>query len=69
MNMSLVKKSLVALGVSAAAINSAFAALPTAVTEGITTAQTDLIALLAALTAAGIAVWVARVIYNKFRVR
>lgn len=47
----------------------AAAELPTAVTTAITGAQTDLLALFAALTAAGVAIWVGRIIYNKFRVR
>jgi hypothetical protein len=68
-SLKTVKAVLLGLGVSMASINSAFAALPEAVTTGITTAQTDLLALLAALTAAGIAVWVGKVIYNRFRVK
>lgn len=47
----------------------AHAALDVAVTTGITTAQTDLLALLAALTTAGIAVFVGRVIYRYFKLR
>lgn len=46
-----------------------FAALPTSVTDAITTTQTDLLALLAALTVAGAAIWVGRMIYNYFRVK
>lgn len=53
----------------ASGMGAAHAALPTAVTEGITTAQADIISLLGALTAAGIAVWVVTVIYNRFRVK
>ncbi len=49
--------------------SQAHAALPEAVTTGITTASGDLVALFGALTTAGIAVFVARVIYNKFKVR
>jgi hypothetical protein len=52
-----------------AAVSSAHAALPEAVTTAITGAQTDLLALLGALTTAGVAIWVGRVIYNKFKVR
>lgn len=52
-----------------AASGAAHAALPTEVTTGITTAQTDIVAMLGALTAAGIAIWVVAVIYNKFRVK
>lgn len=48
---------------------AAHAALDAAVTTGITTAQTDLLALLAALTTAGIAVFVGRVIYRYFKLR
>lgn len=51
------------------AMGSAHAALPEGVTTAITTAQTDLLALFSALTAAGVAIWVGRVIYNKFKVR
>lgn len=47
----------------------AHAALDEAVTTAITTAKTDLLALLAALTTAGVAIWVGRLIYNKFRVK
>lgn len=45
------------------------AALDAAVTTAIDTAETDVLALLTALTAAGVAIWVGRIIYNKFRVR
>lgn len=51
------------------AAGSANAALDTEVTTAITTAQTDLIALYGALTAAGVVVWVARLIYRHFKVR
>jgi len=68
------KKALMArLGIvqaaALAAAGSAHAELATVVTGGITTSQTDLVALFGALTAAGIAVWVARVVYNHFRVK
>ena len=58
-------------GVSIGAViaGSAHAALPEAVTTSITTAQTDLVALYAALTAAGVIIWVGRLIYRKFTVR
>lgn len=59
--------SLVALGALTA--QQAHAALDSAVTTAISTAQTDLLALLAALTAAGVAIWIGRTIYNKFRVK
>lgn len=48
---------------------AANAALSTEVTTAITTAQGDLIALFGALTTAGVAIWVARLIYRKFAVR
>lgn len=51
------------------ASGSAFAELPAAVTTAITGAQTDLVALFAALIAAGVAIWVSRIIYNKFKVK
>lgn len=50
-------------------MNSAHAALGADVTAAITTAQTDLLALYAALTAAGVLIWVGRLIYRKFTVR
>jgi len=53
----------------AAGMGAAQAAVPTVVTDGITTAQTDIATLLGSLTAAGIAIWVATVIYNRFRVK
>lgn len=59
--------TLVAAGVMTA--QQAHAALDAAVTTAITTAQTDLLALFSALTAAGVAIWVGRMIYNKFRVK
>jgi hypothetical protein len=51
------------------AAGSAHAALPTEVTAAITAAQTDLLALFAALTVAGAAIWVGRLIYRKFSIR
>lgn len=48
---------------------SAHAALSTEVTSAITTAQGDMIALFGALTTAGVAIWVARLIYRKFAVK
>jgi hypothetical protein len=48
---------------------AANAALASAVTEAITTTQTDVLALLAALTVAGAAIWVGRMIYSYFKVR
>lgn len=45
------------------------AALDAAVTTGIITAQIDLVALLSAMTAAGIVVFVARIIYRYFKLR
>jgi hypothetical protein len=49
--------------------SAAHAALPTGVTTAIETAETDLTGLLATLTAAGVVVWVAAVIYARFRVK
>lgn len=48
--------------------SQAHAALPEAVSTGITTAGADLVLLFGALTAAGITVFVARAIYKRFRV-
>jgi len=62
----LVVTALVGMGMTS---QQAFAAVDSAVTTAITAAQTDLLAVLAALTTAGAAIWVARLIYNKFRVR
>jgi hypothetical protein len=52
-----------------AVAGASHAALDSAVTTAITTAQTDLIALFAALTTAGVAIWIGRVIYRKFAVK
>lgn len=58
----------VLFGVSAMGlVGAANAALDTAVTTAITTAQTDLLSLFSALTAAGVAIWVGKLIYNKFK--
>lgn len=62
------KKVLVGSGLLAAGASS-FAALPVAVTTAIGDAQTDLIALFAALTAAGVAIWVGKLIYARFSVK
>lgn len=62
------KKTTAALALLTA-FGAAHAELPAAVTTAITGAQTDLLALFAALTAAGVAIWVGRIIYNKFRVK
>lgn len=48
---------------------AAHAALDASVSTAITTAQTDLLALYAALTGAGVVIWVARLIYRHFRPR
>jgi hypothetical protein len=52
-----------------AMVSPAHAALDAAITTAITAAQTDLLALLTALTVAGAAIWVGRVIYAHFRVK
>jgi len=62
-------KKLIVLPVISGFGGAAMAAVPEAVTTAITGAQTDLLALLAALTTAGVAIWVGRLIYNKFKVR
>lgn len=54
---------------SALAASQAQAALSTDITTAITTTQTDVLALLGALTVAGAAIWVGRMIYNYFRVK
>lgn len=50
-------------------LGSAHAALPAGVETAIEGVQTDLLALLAALTTAGIAIWVGTVIYRRFKVK
>lgn len=57
------------IGLMLGFMSSSHAALSTEVTTAITTAQTDLLALYAALTAAGVVIWVGRLIYRKFVVR
>lgn len=63
------KLALMVASVVALVAVPAHAALDVAVTTGITEAQTNLLAVYSALTTAGIAIWVGKVIYNKFRVR
>lgn len=53
----------------AMALQSAHAALDANVSTAITTAQADLLSLYAALTGAGVVIWVARLIYRHFRPR
>lgn len=50
-----------------AAMGSAHAALDAAVTSAIDTAKTDLLSLYGTLMAAGVAIWVAVLIYRKFK--
>ena len=52
-----------------ASMGSALAALPADVTTAIDAAETDLLALYAALTVVGATIWVARLIYRHFRPR
>jgi hypothetical protein len=63
------KGILVGSGLVAGVMGSAHAALDASVTTAITNAQTDMLALFAALTTAGAAIWVARLIYKRFSVR
>lgn len=56
-------------GAALAAAGSSMAALDTAITTAISTTQTDVLALLAALTTAGAAIWVGRIIYRYFTVK
>jgi hypothetical protein len=58
---------LVGAAFSAGLMGAANAALSAGVTDAITTAQTDLLSLFGALTAAGVAIWVGKLIYNKFK--
>lgn len=48
---------------------NAAAALDPSITAAIATAQADIISLLVALTTAGAAIWVATMIYRRFKVR
>jgi len=48
-------------------VQRANAAIDAAVTTAITGAQTDLLALTATLTGAGVAIWVALLIYHRFK--
>lgn len=52
-----------------AAVQSAHAELPAAITTAITGAQTDMTTLYTSLIGVGAAIWVLRVIYRKFAVR
>jgi hypothetical protein len=61
------KNVLLGSALLAGVVGSANAALDAAVTTAITTAQTDMLALFGALTAAGVAIWVGKLIYNKFK--
>lgn len=63
------KLVLVSAGLAGLANLPAHAALDAAISTAITGAQTDLLSLMGALTAAGVAIWVGRVIYNHFRVK
>lgn len=62
-------KALALAAVAGASIGTAHAALPAAVTDALDGAETDLLALYAALTAVGAALFVARIIYRKFAIR
>lgn len=67
MKKALFARLAVISAVTAGATGSAMAALPEAVTTAVTTAQTDLLALFGALTTAGVAIWVGKLIYNRFK--
>jgi len=67
MNRSKLALALGAAGLTVA--GASHAALDAAVTTAVTTAQADLLALYSALTAAGVVIWVARMIYRHFKVR
>jgi uncharacterized protein HemY len=59
-------KALVVLMAAGMTMSQAHAALDAAVTTAITAAETDLTALYGALTTAGAALFVLRIIYRKF---
>lgn len=56
-------------GLALVAAGSAHAALPTAVSDAVTAAETDLSALYVLLIGAGATLWVLRIISRKFGVR
>jgi hypothetical protein len=66
--VSLYFASVMTLALSMLAV-PAHAALDAAISTGIASAQTDLLALFSALTLAGVAIWVGRIIYRKFTVK
>lgn len=63
------KNVLIAAAVAALSTGAAMAEVPAEVTAAIASAKTDLLSLLAGLTAAGVAIWVGSVLYNRFRVK
>jgi hypothetical protein len=63
------KVSLAVASAFLAASSAVHAALPAGVTTAIETAETDLTLLYTTLTAAGVVIWVAAVIYGRFRVK
>lgn len=54
---------------SLALVQQSHAAIDAAVTTAITGAQTDLLSLTATLTGVGVAIWVAMLIYNRFKAK
>ena len=62
-------KKLALLASMAAAAGASHAALSTDVTTAITTAQGDMVALYGALTTAGVAIWIVRLIARRFSVK
>ncbi len=69
MNKSLALRLLAIPSAVAASMGTAMAALPTEVTTAITNAQTDMTALYSALTTAGAALFVAGLIYRRFKLK
>lgn len=69
MNKMQKRLALVAISAGGLVAGSAHAALDAAVTTAITGAQTDMTALYVALTTAGAALFVLRLIYRKFTLR
>lgn len=63
------KNIVLAAAVAALSTGAAMAEVPAEVTAAIASAKTDLLSLLAGLTAAGVAIWVGSVLYNRFRVK
>lgn len=63
------KNIVLAAAVAALSTGAAMAEVPAEVTAAIASAKTDVLTMLGGLTAAGVAIWVGTVLYNRFRVK